>query len=150
MRAHCYLILIGDAVVAKRAIGPDLDGSYPAAPPNSELVSFETYKQVHPGWTKNGDVYSPPAEISGRPDTLAERLARLNALIDTAKKILQGVENRVAAAEAKLTQVEGNITMLTNEGTQLRNDVISLKGFRTQATAKFNDVEARLAALEGR
>ena len=132
-----YLIVIDNQVVAKRAIGPDENGLYPEPSADAVLVSFEVYLAAQIGWNFTPpDVLVPMQVYDTRPDTPRERIVRLTANVSKAKKLLETALTRLAAAKATITA--------------LQTDVTALKTFRTNATNRFNALEARVTALENK
>lgn len=77
-----YLVVADDVVVAKRAIGPEPDGSCPPPPPGSVLVSADDYFKASPGWERRGASFVPPtdAPLVRSHERFAQIEARVRAL----------------------------------------------------------------------
>lgn len=101
MTGH-YVHLVGPYVVAKRAVGPNPDGSMPSVPGAWVPVSPAVYRQVEAGWRRrpNGTWREPePKGDEGdpiRPDTPRERRWRKEARLRV--KLLE-LEARIEALE---------------------------------------------------
>lgn len=137
------VLLDGDTVIQKRAIGPEQNLSTgvwtaPEVPAGWQVVTADEYIRIDVGWERSGLTWTPPLAV--RP---AERIARIEArlkvLIASANDRMTALETRLTTAEARLsagetrlTTAEGNISTLTTGGNQLRNRVTNLE---TRVTA---------------
>ena len=98
----CYLILIDDMVVAKRALGTQEDGSMPVPPEDSIEVPFETYRDVTLGSIFiNGIYIKKPRLLGHRPDTNQERQLRLIATVANLNKEVTKLKKDITELKKK-------------------------------------------------